>query len=80
MKYMQDDRVVYIGEKFPELRAAVGFIVSPMGNQPDVYVVDFGGEGYVVSYKSINPYKPTGADDKVPTVMPVRRRRTEDEE
>jgi hypothetical protein len=80
MVYMQNDRVVYVGSKFGELTAAVGYVVAPVQNDPGKYVVEFGGEGYVMSYKSLNPYRGSGKEDKVPEVMPVRRRRSEDDE
>lgn len=80
MVFMQYDRVEYVGSKFGELTAAVGYVVAPVQNDPGKYVVEFGGDAYVMSYQSIRPYRASGKDDRVPEVMPVRRRRSDDEE
>jgi hypothetical protein len=79
MKFMQNDPVVYVGSKFGELSAAVGFVVAPVRNDADKYVVEFGPDAYVMSHTSLSPYRPNGKEDKS-LVVPVRRRRSDDEE
>lgn len=78
--YMQNDRIVYVGSKRSDLSAAVGFIVNKVSNEEGVYVVDFNGDAYIMPESSLAPYRPTGRNDRVPEVMPVRRRRSDDDE
>jgi hypothetical protein len=79
MVYMQGDPVQYVGSKFNDLLSAVGFVVSAVDNDPGKYVVEFGPDAYVMSHQSIAPYRPNGKEDKS-LVVPVRRRRSEDDE
>lgn len=77
---MQDQQVVYIGTKFRDLSAAVGTVIAPVQNDPGKYVIDFGGDSYIMPETSVRPYLPTGKEDKGPQVIPVRRRRSDDDE
>jgi len=80
MSYMCFDKVVYVGNKFSELRSSLGFVVAPMRNETGVYVVDFGGDSYVMSERSLAPYQQSAKDDRSIEILPVRRRRSDDEE
>lgn len=48
--FMIDDKVSYTGEKFRgDLGGKMGLICSVVANNPNSFVVDFGGDSYVIS-------------------------------
>lgn len=77
---MQDQQVVYTGNKFRELSSAVGTVVAPVQNDPGKYVIDFGGDSYIMPETSLRPYQPSAKEDRGPQIIPVRRRRSDDDE
>jgi len=48
MVFMVSDKVSYVGTRF-KLAGKLGTIEARVQNQDDTYVVDFGGEAYVMS-------------------------------
>lgn len=56
--YMIDDKVSYIGEKFRgDLGGKMGMICSVVRNNPNSFVVDFGGDSYVLSVSLLKPFQ-----------------------
>lgn len=81
---MQSDLVRYIGNK-PSLKKSnvkKGEVLAQMGNEPGVYVVEFGDDAYVVREDELTRYVATAQDldqAKVAEVVQKKRRRSEDE-
>lgn len=76
--YFRGDTVSYVGTKYPELKAAVGHIDAQVAGHPGVYVVDFGSDAYTMPHHVLKPYVYVNKDG--PQVLPIRRRKSEDEE
>jgi hypothetical protein len=56
--FFQGDKVSYVGEKFrSDLAGKMGEICAPVVNQPDVFVVDFGSDDYIISAKSLTRFQ-----------------------
>lgn len=77
----RDDRVVYVGSKFAkELGGKIGEVVAKIDGEKDGFVVEFGGDAYVMPGKSLSKYKATSKEDTGPEVHQKRRKRDDDEE
>ena len=65
--YLQGDKVSYCGQKFSsDLGGKMGEVCAPVTNQQGVYVVDFGGDDYVMPASSLTPFQGhlrTGTDE-----------------
>lgn len=85
--FMQGDIVRYVGSN-PALKkgdVSRGEVLAPMGNEPGVYVVEFGNEeAYVVPEASLTRYVASIQDlekaAKEPEVVQKKRRRSSDDD
>lgn len=63
MNFMVSDKVSYVGNRF-KLAGKLGIIEARIQNQDDTYVIDFGGEAYVMSGSLLSRYAPSQAKEK----------------
>lgn len=82
--FMQGDIVRYTGNK-PSIKKSDngrGEVLAPMGNEPGVYVVEFGDNAYVVGGDSLTKYVATLQDAeqaaRATEVQKKRRRHNEE--
>lgn len=83
--FMQGDVVRYVGQRALKNESKRGEVLASMGNEPGVYVVEFGDEAYVMPESSLARYVPSTqeleAAAKEPEVLQKKkRRRSPDEE
>jgi hypothetical protein len=82
--FMQGDTVRYIGRRALKNESKLGEVLAPMGNEPGVYVVEFGDEAYVMPESSLARYVATPQDleqaAKATEVVQKKRRKHSDEE
>ena len=77
----QDDRVVYVGSKYAsELRGKIGYIIAAIEKEKNGWVVEFGGETYVMPSSKLEKYKPSGKEDDFPEIHLRRRHKPENDE
>lgn len=63
MSFMVSDKVSYVGTRF-KLAGKLGIIEARVQKQEDTYVVDFGGEAYVMAGSLLSRYSPSQAQAK----------------
>ncbi len=82
--FMQGDTVRYVGKRALKNESKRGEVLAPMGNEPGVYVVEFGDEAYVMPESSLARYVATLQDleqaAKATEVVQKKRRKHSDEE
>jgi hypothetical protein len=82
--FMQGDTVRYVGRRALKNESKRGEVLAPMGNEPGVYVVEFGDDAYVMPEASLAKYVPSvqelEAAVKEPEVVQKKRRRSPEDE
>lgn len=82
--FMQGDVVRYVGRRALKNDSKRGEVLAPMGNEPGVYVVEFGDEAYVMPEASLTRYVASLQDveqaAKATEVVQKKRRKHSDEE
>jgi hypothetical protein len=85
MVFMQGDVVRYVGKRALKNETKRGEVLAPMGNEPGVYVVEFGDDAYVMPEASLRTYVATQQELETATKEPEvvqkkkRRRQSDDE-
>lgn len=85
---MPDDKVSYVGSKFAkDLGDSQGWIINEVVNDPGLYVVEFGGDSYLIRWNLLMPFRASsGKNEKNSNevhgveIRRNRRRSAEDEE
>ena len=81
--FMQGDVVRYVGRRALKNDSKRGEVLAPMGNEPGVYVVEFGDEAYVMPEASLTRYVASLQDveqaAKATEVVQKKRRKHSDE-
>lgn len=78
-KYMIDDRIYYCGSRWAQdLANKVGWVIAPIKNQEDSYVVFFEGmkkenDTYVLSSQNIVKIRPAKTDQSGVEIRPRRQ-------
>lgn len=74
--FMQSDLVRYVGNK-PLLKKSnvkKGEVLAQMGNEPGVYVVEFGDDAYVVREDELTRYVATAQDLEQAKVIEIQKK------
>lgn len=86
-KYMPDDKVSYTGSKFKDIAGSQGWVITEVRNDPGLYVVEFGGDSYLIRNTLLTPFSGApGKGEKNPNevhgieIRRNRKRTAEDEE
>ena len=75
-----DSKVVYVGSRWArELAGKAGWVIAPIKNQDNVYVVEFEGESYVMPESSLAKFTATATKDSGPEIRQIRKRVSEEE-
>jgi hypothetical protein len=75
-----DDKVTYVGSRWSkELGGKMGWIVAPVINERNKYVVEFGDESYVMPEGSLAPFKATAAKETGPEIRQFRKRLSDED-
>jgi hypothetical protein len=65
-QYFRDDKVSYIGLRFPELHNKPGVIHAPIVGNPNGYICEFDGDDWIMGTHVLTPFQGQlkAADDK----------------
>jgi hypothetical protein len=56
-RYFQDDKISYIGLRFPELHNKPGIVCAPVVNDPTTYIVAIDGDDYIMPERVMSPFQ-----------------------
>jgi hypothetical protein len=78
--FYQDDKVTYVGQRWAkELGGKMGWVIGPVTNEENVYVVEFEGDSYIMPLTSLTKFTASSARDSGPEIRQIRKRSIEDE-
>jgi len=80
--YQQGDKVIYVGSRFVgDINVKVGEVCARVQNAPEEFVVDFGGDAYVLRADHLQRWRPSAKDLKEGRHEPeISRKRKYDED
>jgi hypothetical protein len=67
---MQGDTIRYVGNKTSLKKSDRGEVLAPMGGETGVYVIELGGNAYVVAEEDLVKYNASAQDMKAPAKEP----------
>lgn len=86
-KYMPDDKVSYTGSKFKDIAGAQGWVITEVRNDPGLYVVEFGGDSYLIRSHLLTTFRASSTKEEKNSsevhgieIRRNRKRTAEDEE